>query len=214
MPASRSRSPTRPGATFVVSGIAQDFRGANNYRPNVTCDPLASGAERTITNWFNRACVVAPTDPSQPFGNADRNSVARPDVLAVRSRGIQAVRAWRPGAVRVPLRSVQPAEPARTSARRTATAAPARSARSPRPTIRVSSSSGSSCCGRRSPSLLLLIALHGRRRRRAPPRPLIIAPPRRERASPRAHARERTVWRSRWARTSSSPISSRPRTAS
>src|SRR4029079_16632082 len=27
-----------PGATFVVSGIAQDFRGANNYRPNVTCD--------------------------------------------------------------------------------------------------------------------------------------------------------------------------------
>ena len=52
-----------PGATFVVSGIAQDFRGANNYRPNVTCDPMASGAERTITNWFNRACVVAPTDP-------------------------------------------------------------------------------------------------------------------------------------------------------
>jgi Carboxypeptidase regulatory-like domain/TonB dependent receptor/TonB-dependent Receptor Plug Domain len=67
-----------PGATFVVSGIAQDFRGANNYRPNVTCDPMASGAERTISNWFNRACVVAPTDPSQPFGNASRNSVRGP----------------------------------------------------------------------------------------------------------------------------------------
>jgi hypothetical protein len=67
-----------PGATFVVSGIAQDFRGANNYRPNVTCDPLASGAERTISNWFDRACVVAPTDPSQPFGNAERNSVRGP----------------------------------------------------------------------------------------------------------------------------------------
>ncbi len=67
-----------PGATFVVSGIAQDFRGANNYRPNVTCDPMASGAERTITNWFNRACVAAPTDPSQPFGNAARNSVRGP----------------------------------------------------------------------------------------------------------------------------------------
>jgi len=67
-----------PGATFVVSGIAQDFRGANNYRPNVTCDPMASGAERTIANWFNRACVVAPTDPSQPFGNATRNSVRGP----------------------------------------------------------------------------------------------------------------------------------------
>ena len=67
-----------PGATFVVSGIAQDFRGANNYRPNVTCDPMASGDERTINNWFNRACVAVPTDPSQPFGNAERNSVSGP----------------------------------------------------------------------------------------------------------------------------------------
>jgi hypothetical protein len=66
------------GPTFVVSGIAQDFRGANNYRPNVTCDPMASGAERTIANWFNRACVSVPADPSQPFGNAVRNSVRGP----------------------------------------------------------------------------------------------------------------------------------------
>jgi hypothetical protein len=67
-----------PDATFVVSGIAQDFRGANNYRPNVTCAPMASSADRTISNWFNRACVVLPTDPSQPFGNAGRNSVRGP----------------------------------------------------------------------------------------------------------------------------------------
>ena len=67
-----------PGATFVVSGIVQDFRGANNYRPNVTCDPLAAGADRTINNWFDRACVTAPTDASQPFGNAARNSVRGP----------------------------------------------------------------------------------------------------------------------------------------
>jgi hypothetical protein len=67
-----------PGATAVVSGIAQDFRGANNYRANVTCDPLASDAERTIGNWFNRACVSAPTDISQPFGNAGRNTVRGP----------------------------------------------------------------------------------------------------------------------------------------
>jgi hypothetical protein len=66
------------GPTFVVSGIAQDFRGANNYRPNVTCDPMAPEAERTIANWFNRACVSVPTDPSQPFGNAARNSVRGP----------------------------------------------------------------------------------------------------------------------------------------
>jgi hypothetical protein len=68
-----------PAATFVVSGIAQDFRGANNYRPNVTCDPMAADADRTVTNWFNRACVAVPTDPSQPFGNAPRNSVRGPN---------------------------------------------------------------------------------------------------------------------------------------
>jgi Carboxypeptidase regulatory-like domain/TonB-dependent Receptor Plug Domain/TonB dependent receptor len=82
-----------PTATFVVSGIAQDFRGANNYRPNVTCDPLASGDERTITNWFNRACVVVPTDPSQPFGNAARNTVRGPlfwqlDLVASKTIGL------------------------------------------------------------------------------------------------------------------------------
>jgi hypothetical protein len=68
-----------PGATFVVSGIAQDFRGANNYRANVTCDPLAPSSERSFTNWFNKSCVAAPTDPSQPFGNAGRNSVRGPN---------------------------------------------------------------------------------------------------------------------------------------
>jgi hypothetical protein len=68
-----------PGATFVVSGIAQDFRGANNYRPNVSCDnPYAQGDAQTITNWFDRSCVAVPTDPSQPFGNAKRNSVRGP----------------------------------------------------------------------------------------------------------------------------------------
>jgi hypothetical protein len=67
-----------PGATFVVSGIAQDFRGANNYRPNVTCDPYAQGGAQTITNWFDKNCVVVPTDPSQPFGNAKRNTVRGP----------------------------------------------------------------------------------------------------------------------------------------
>ena len=65
-----------PGATFVVSGIAQDFRGANNYRANVSCDPMA--ADPTITNWFNKDCVSVPTDPSQPFGNAGRNTVRGP----------------------------------------------------------------------------------------------------------------------------------------
>ena len=67
-----------PQASFAVSGIQQDFRGANNYRPNVTCDPYAASGEQSIANWFNKACVVIPTDPSQPFGNAARNTVRGP----------------------------------------------------------------------------------------------------------------------------------------
>jgi hypothetical protein len=65
-----------PAALAVVSGIAQDFRGANNYRPNVVCDPTIDNP--TVTAYFNAACVVAPTDLSQPFGNAPRNSVRGP----------------------------------------------------------------------------------------------------------------------------------------
>jgi hypothetical protein len=68
-----------PSAAAVVSGIQQDFRGANNYRPNVICDPYAPAGQQSITNWFNKDCVVAPTDPSQPFGNAARNTVRGPN---------------------------------------------------------------------------------------------------------------------------------------
>jgi hypothetical protein len=64
------------GTAFQVSGIAQDFRGANNYRPNVVGDPY--GDTGSITSYFNPANVVVPTDPSQPFGNAERNSVRGP----------------------------------------------------------------------------------------------------------------------------------------
>jgi hypothetical protein len=66
-----------PAAAFQVSGITNDFSGANNYRPNVTCDPIA--ASPTIGQWFNPSCVVIPTDPSQPFGNAGRNTVRGPN---------------------------------------------------------------------------------------------------------------------------------------
>ena len=64
-----------PSAAFQVSGITQPFRGANAYRPNVIGDPLAPAGERSITNYFDKANVVLPTDPSQPFGDAKRNSV-------------------------------------------------------------------------------------------------------------------------------------------
>jgi hypothetical protein len=78
-----------PAAAFLVSGIQQDFRGANNYRPNLTGDPYAPAGEQSITNWFNKANVVIPTDPSQPFGNAPRNNVRGPsfwslDIAAIK----------------------------------------------------------------------------------------------------------------------------------
>jgi hypothetical protein len=65
-----------PTSAFVVSGISQEFRGSNNYRPNVVGDPY--GDTHSITNYFNPANVVIPTDPSQVFGNATRNSVSGP----------------------------------------------------------------------------------------------------------------------------------------
>jgi hypothetical protein len=67
-----------PSAAFQVSGIQQDFRGANNYRPNVTGDPYLPESERTIQRWLNPGTVVIPTDPRQPFGNAARNTVRGP----------------------------------------------------------------------------------------------------------------------------------------
>jgi hypothetical protein len=80
-----------PLTAFIVSGIAQDFRGANNYRPNVTCDPYASAGQQTITNWFNKDCVSVPTDPSQPFGNAGRNTVRGPKYWTIDLAGVKQV---------------------------------------------------------------------------------------------------------------------------
>ena len=65
-----------PAASFQVSGIQQDFRGANTYRPNVNGDPY--GDRNSVTNYLNPATVTIPTDPSQPFGNAAPNSVRGP----------------------------------------------------------------------------------------------------------------------------------------
>ena len=70
-----------PITAFQVSAITNDFSGANNYRPNLACDPYA--AQQAITQWFNPACVVLPTDQSQPFGNAPRNNVRGPNFWQV-----------------------------------------------------------------------------------------------------------------------------------
>ena len=65
-----------PGPALQVSGINQDFRGANNYRPNVVGDVY--GDKNSVTTYLNRDNVVIPTDPSKPFGNAARNTVRAP----------------------------------------------------------------------------------------------------------------------------------------
>ncbi len=60
---------------YQVVGNLSGFRGGETYRPNVTGPVLAPENERTIDNYFNKANISLPTDPSQPFGNAGRNSV-------------------------------------------------------------------------------------------------------------------------------------------
>ena len=54
-----------------MSGIDQDFRGANNYRPNVIGDVY--GDKNSVTSYLSKTNVVIPTD-SEP---------------AVRQRGAQ-----------------------------------------------------------------------------------------------------------------------------
>jgi len=65
-----------PATNFQVSGIQQDFRGANNYRPNQNGDPY--GDTSSVLNYLSKDTVTLPNDPSQPFGNAPRNSVRGP----------------------------------------------------------------------------------------------------------------------------------------
>lgn len=87
-----------PTAAMQVSGIQQDFRGGNNYRPNVSGEVLVGTGD--ITNWLSRTTVTVPTDLSQPFGNAPRNSVRGPltwTVDLVASKRFQMP--WRNGSV-------------------------------------------------------------------------------------------------------------------
>ncbi len=69
----RTWTGTVPTAFQTVGNLA-DYRGGESFRPNVTGPVLASGP-LNINAYFNTANVQLPTDPSQPFGNAGRNSV-------------------------------------------------------------------------------------------------------------------------------------------
>jgi hypothetical protein len=64
----------QPDPTVMVSGIQQDFRGANNYRPHVLGNPVLPDSARTVSNYFDRDAVVIPSGPN-PFGSVGRNTV-------------------------------------------------------------------------------------------------------------------------------------------
>src|SRR5262249_16885764 len=67
-----------PAASVQVSGIQQDFRGANNYRPNLIGSPLLSnGGPRNGLPYLNAASFQVPV--GTPFGNAGRNIARGPN---------------------------------------------------------------------------------------------------------------------------------------
>lgn len=61
-------------AAFQVVGNLSGFRGGESFRPNVSGDVYAQNSPDKTNVYFNPANVTLPTDPSQPFGNAPRNS--------------------------------------------------------------------------------------------------------------------------------------------
>lgn len=66
-----------PAAALAVSGIQQDFRGANNYRPNVIGNPILSGGgPQKGLPYLNAASFAVPVGTA--FGNAGRNIARGP----------------------------------------------------------------------------------------------------------------------------------------
>jgi hypothetical protein len=66
-----------PQAKYVVSGISADFRGANNYRPNILGNPKVPDGQRTAGFYLDKTKLALPTSMTSPspFGNAGRNIV-------------------------------------------------------------------------------------------------------------------------------------------
>ncbi|MDA2932788.1 TonB-dependent receptor [Acidobacteria bacterium AH-259-D05] len=64
-----------PSSAFKVTADLASHEGGVSFRPNIIGDPKTPGDQRTVDNYLNRETIVAPTDPSQPFGNAGRNIV-------------------------------------------------------------------------------------------------------------------------------------------
>ena len=119
--------------------------------PNVTCDPLRAGrARRRSPTGSTTTCVTAPTDPSQPFGNAGAQHRARPE-----RSGSSISRAVEEASRSADRPQFEFRLEAFNLLNRTNFRAPNGNRSSgrvrddhQRPTIRASCSSGSSCCGK------------------------------------------------------------------
>ena len=59
-----------PGAAFIAT---DGSKNSAIYRPNIVGDIYPAAGQQTITNYFNTATVLVPTNVSQPYGNAGRN---------------------------------------------------------------------------------------------------------------------------------------------
>ena len=59
-----------PNSAFIAT---DGSKNSAIYRPNIIGDPMMPSGQRTITQYFNPATVLVPTDVTHPYGNAGRN---------------------------------------------------------------------------------------------------------------------------------------------
>ena len=62
-----------PSSAFIAT---DGSKNSAVYRPNVLGNPMLPSDQQTPSAYFNKAMVVAPTDVTQPYGNAGRNIVS------------------------------------------------------------------------------------------------------------------------------------------
>jgi hypothetical protein len=60
---------------------AQQVSGAPTYRPDLIGDPVVPEAQRSVSNWLNRATVLIPMEVNRPFGTSGRNVVIGPNLF-------------------------------------------------------------------------------------------------------------------------------------
>jgi outer membrane receptor protein involved in Fe transport len=83
-----------PSAAFIAT---DGSKNSAIYRPNIIGDIYPPAGQQTISNYFNTATVLVPTNVSQPYGNAGRN-IARSNAYFNLDLGLQKrFPVWREG---------------------------------------------------------------------------------------------------------------------